>query len=337
MKIDPRRVEAFLADPGGCRVILLYGEDSGLVRERGGALVRQIAGSPDDPFRVAELERDGVSRLVEAMAARPLTGGRRAVRVRDVTDAAAGAVQAALASKGEGMVVLEAGELTGRSKLRSLVEGAADGAAIACYSEQGADLARTIVSVLSAAGLRADPEAAEFLSTHLGNDRGVTRQELDKLALYVHPHTLVDLDAAMAMVGDLAGLQIEDALYAAAEGDVATADRALGLALGEGASPVSVLRTLLIHLQKQERVQLAMQSGQSAAEAVRSLRPPVFFRRQDSMIRAAGLWPAQPLAAACTSVWEAERACKRTGAPSLELCRHAVSAVARRAAGRRRR
>ena len=317
--------------------MLLHGEDSGLIREHGAALVRRIAGSLDDPFRVAELERDGIGRIVEEMAARPLTGGRRVVRVRDVTDAAASTVQAALASKGEGLVVLEAGELAGRSKLRSVVEAAPEGAAIACYSEQGTDLARTIAGMLAATGLRADPEATEYLGTHLGNDRGVTRQELDKLALYIHPHTVVDLDAAMAMVGDLAGLQVEDALYAAAEGDVVKADRALVLALGEGATAVGVLRNLLMHLQKLERVQVAMASGQSAAEAVRSLRPPVFFRRQDSMIRAAGLWRAGPLAEACTAVWEAERACKRTGAPDLELCRHTLSTIARRAAGRRHR
>jgi DNA polymerase-3 subunit delta len=336
MKLDARRIEGFLADPGACRVVLLYGEDAGLVRERGGALVRRVAGSLDDPFRVAELERDGIGRLVEEMGARPMTGGRRVVRVRDVTDGAAAAVQAALASKGEGFVVLEAGELPGRSKLRSVVEAAADGVAIACYGEQGGDLERTIATVLAEAGLRADPEAAAYLSEHLGNDRGVTRQELTKLALYVRPDSVVDLDAAVAMVGDLAGLQTEDALFAATEGDVATADRALALALDEGASPVSVLRSLLMHLQKLERVQVAMQGGQSAGEAVRALRPPVFFRRQPALARAAGLWPAEALAGACAAAWEAERACKQTGAPAATLCRHAVLTVARRAAGRRR-
>ncbi len=317
-------------------MVLLHGEDAGLIRERGGALVRLVAGSLDDPFRVAELERDGLGRIVEEMAARPMTGGRRVVRVRDVTDAAASAVQAALASKGEGFVVLEAGELTGRSKLRSLVEAAPDGAAIACYGEQGADLERTIASVLSQAGLRADEDAAAYLGEHLGNDRGVTRQELMKLALYVHPERNVGLDAAVAMVGDLAGLQTEDALFAATEGDVATTDRALALAFDEGASPVSVLRSLLMHLQKLERVQLAMQGGQSAGEAVRGLRPPVFFRRQPALTRAAGIWSADALAGACAAAWEAEKACKQTGSPAAALCRHAVLTVARRAAGRRR-
>ena len=49
------------------------------------------------------------------------------------------------------------------------------------------------------------------------------------------PGGRVDLEAAMACVGDLAGLSLDDALFAATEGDVATADRALELAMAEGA------------------------------------------------------------------------------------------------------
>ena len=51
---------AFLRDPGACRVVLLFGDDTGLIRERAEALVRLVAGALDDPFRVAELAREDV-------------------------------------------------------------------------------------------------------------------------------------------------------------------------------------------------------------------------------------------------------------------------------------
>ena len=34
MKLDARRIPAFLKDPGTCRVVLLHGEDAGLIRDR---------------------------------------------------------------------------------------------------------------------------------------------------------------------------------------------------------------------------------------------------------------------------------------------------------------
>ena len=39
MKLDGRRIEAFLNDPGAVRVVLLHGEDVGLIRERAARLV----------------------------------------------------------------------------------------------------------------------------------------------------------------------------------------------------------------------------------------------------------------------------------------------------------
>ena len=44
-KVDARRIAAVLADPGPARLVLIFGEDGGLVRERGEALSRAVAGS----------------------------------------------------------------------------------------------------------------------------------------------------------------------------------------------------------------------------------------------------------------------------------------------------
>src|ERR1700677_2113417 len=59
MKLAPARVDAFLRDPGPCRVVLLYGDDAGMIRERAVTLVRTVAGSLDDPFLVV-LEGSGL-------------------------------------------------------------------------------------------------------------------------------------------------------------------------------------------------------------------------------------------------------------------------------------
>ena len=148
----------------------------------------------------------------------------------------------------------------------------------------------TIRAVLTEAGVGIDADALAWVSDQLGADRVSTRGEAEKLALYVGPGGRVDLDAAMACVGDLAGLSLDDALFAATEGDVARADRALELALAEGATPVGVLRAGLMHLQRLHRVRLAVDEGLSAADAVKGARPPVFFRRVGAFSRAFELW-----------------------------------------------
>jgi DNA polymerase-3 subunit delta len=87
-----------------------------------------------------------------------------------------------------------------------------------------------------------------------------------------------------------------------------------------------------MHLLRLHRVRLTVDDGQSAADAVRGARPPVFFRRVAAFTRAIGLWSSATLMAAMAGLAEAERACKRTGAPDDVLARNAVLALARRAA-----
>lgn len=339
MKLDSARVAGFLADPpGNCRAVLLYGDDAGLIRERAETLVRAVAGSSDDPFRVAELDRDGIGRIPEEMAAFALTGGRRAVRVREASDGATAAVEAVLTRGGDSLLVLEAPGLPSRSRLRALAERSPAAAAIGCYPEEGRGLQQTIRESLARHRVSVDADAVEWLATQLGADRAATLGELEKLALYAGPGGRADLAAAQACVGDLAGLSLDDALFAATAGDAEQADRALERALAEGATPVGVLRAALMHVQRLQRVRAGMDdSGAAAAEAAKAARPPVFFRRMPAFTAALGLWKSPALAEACAMSWEAERACKQTGAPAEVLCRDAVLGLATRAAGARRR
>ena len=328
MKLDARRVEAFLADPGACRLVLLHGEDAGLVHERACRLVRVVAGSLDDAFRTAELDREAHGRLAEEMTALSLTGGRRAVLVREATDGLSGVLAAALERPGEALVVLESGVLSARGKLRSLIERRSDCVAIACYPEDQQGLERTIRSSLGEQSAGVDDEAVTWLATQLGVDRGATRQELGKLALYAGKGR-IDLAAAMACVGDLGGLQLDDALFAATAGRIEAADRALELAAAEGLAPVSMLRATLQHLQRLERVQAMVDQGAAPGDAARAARPQVFFRHMPAFMAALRLWNSRALREACEFVAERERACKRTGAPAEVLCRDTISSLGR--------
>lgn len=333
MKLMAAQIASFLRNPKDCRVVLLFGDDAGMIRDRAETLVRAVAGSLDDPFLVTDLPREEIKHLTNEAAGLSLMGGRRVVRVRDATDAATEPVLALLKTKAGALVVLEGPSMASKSKLRTALEAAPDCAAIGCYPEEGRALEETIRETLRTNGAGIEPDALTWLTQQLGADRASTRAELEKLALYVGPGNRVDLDAAMTCVGDLAGLSMDDALYAATTGDVATADRALEAAIAEGAAPVQVLRSALGHLQKLHRARLAMEEGgMTAGDAVKGVRPPVFYQKVGAFTRSLSLWPAATLTAAMAALAEAERGCKRTGWPDDALCRNAVLTLARRAA-----
>src|SRR5258707_11740923 len=82
-----KEIDTFLARPdAGRSIILLYGPDAGLVRERADALIASAVDDPNDPFSLVKLDGDELSaepsRLVDEAMTVPLFGGRRAIRVR---------------------------------------------------------------------------------------------------------------------------------------------------------------------------------------------------------------------------------------------------------------
>jgi DNA polymerase-3 subunit delta len=319
-----------LADPGPYRAVLLHGDDAGLVRERAEGLVRAVLGGRmDDPFRLAELNREEAARagaLAGESAALAMTGGRRVVRLREATDVHATPLKDALATPGEALIVLEGGELGPRSKLRSMAEAAPEVAVIACYRERGEELAGTLGRMLKEQGVAADPPALSWLAGRLGEDRMQTRREVEKLALYVGEGGRVDEEAAMACGPDGATMDLDEALMAATAGDAATTDRALAAAFAEGASPVMVLRAALRHVQRLHEAALA--GGDASV-----LRPPVFFRHKAAFDRALRLWSPAALEAVGGALLEAEKRTKTTAfrESDVTIARAALAAVARQA------
>jgi DNA polymerase-3 subunit delta len=332
MKLDAARVDGFLKNPGATSIVLIYGPDAGLVSERALTLVKSAVGGTYDVFRYAELSDAG--RLLEEATAASLMGGRRAVRLRDAGDSAVKPLEALLKNPGDAIVILEAGDLTPKSKLRALAEKSPAAAAIACYPVDAARRPRVITERLREAGIGIDADAANWVAGNAGGEEGAIRQAVEVLHLYAGPGGRLTLADAMAALADGGDSSIQDSVDAALTGDPGAADRAVSLAFDEGVSPVAIIRVLLAELM---RLRVAASSGLAPGEAVAAMRPPVFFRRVPVVTKALSLWNAAALTEALRAALTAEAACKSTHTPDQAYCRQMMLGLASRArnAGRR--
>ncbi len=336
MKIDSGRIDAFLKSPN-LPLVLLHGPDAGLVAERGLILARGVEGAMQDPFRFAELMNPpGDTLLAEAMAA-ALTGGRRVVRVRDVHESHAKALETLIKTPPETLVILEAGELTAKSKLRAAAEKAPSVAVIACYAIDQARLPQAISTRLRAVGVQIDQDAAAWAGQNLSGEEGPLGQALEVLTLYAGEEKRLSLADVSAVLADGGDSSMGDAIDAALTGDPEATDKALSLAYEEGIAPVGLLRVLLAELLRLRVAAGAMAEGASAQEAMAAMRPPVFFKRQALVGKALRLWPLPALDQAVSAALTAEAACKTTRVPEHDYCRQTMLALAlrARAAGRR--
>ena len=332
MKIDARSIDRYLANPGETRAALLYGEDEGLVRLRAEALTKAVIGSKDDPFRVSWLARDEHDRLLEEASAISMIPGRRVIRVRDATDGLAASLKRAVETPGDSLIILEAGTLTHKGKLRLLCESCPAIAVVACYADNAAALQQMIALAFKGAGLVLDEDAKTWLRDHLGSDRATTLGELEKLVVYAGGSSHLTLEEVQSCMGEQGGVSLDDAVDAIMIGDVRQADRSIGLALEGGAAPVAVCRTLLAHMVRLQGAAFAVSMGTASGDAIKQVRPPVFFARASAFGQGLRCWPFPRIRHALDAIRRVEFACKQSQAPDHLLVHRLVAALARQAA-----
>jgi DNA polymerase III subunit delta len=336
VKPAPAQIVGLLKQPPDTiTAILLFGPDDGLVRERADAVTRAVLGGVgDDPFRLAVLTGEAVKQdpalLADEADQLSLIGGRRVIRLRDAGDPAAKALEPVLSRKpGGGLVVIEAGDLPRSSALRKLAEAAVNAVAIACYADDPRAIAQLIRDLAARDRITLAEEAVAYLTTHLGDDRGVTRSELEKLCLYAGPGGRIDLEAAIASIGDSSALALDDVVYDALDGEALAVEQALTRLFLEGQSAVAVLRAVQRHAQRLHLAAARLAEGESTDQIARSQRPPLYFKLVDRFTRQLAAWPAARLQRLMALLLKAELDCKTTGFPEEVICRHCLSVIGR--------
>lgn len=335
MKLTTRDIEVFLKNPGQkTKATLLYGPDSGLVRERSKHIAAHMLGAKSDPINRIELSADRLKEdpalLMDELCALSLMGGQRVVIVQDGTDKLTSIISDAMESKNlSAYLIVEAEELSGTSSLRGLFERTDALAALPCYRDEGRTLDEVIRTTMQGFGLSVAPDAMRYLANNLGNDRGVTHNELAKIALYMGQEKEVTLQTALLLTDYNASETMDDICYFVACGELLQAQKLLAHMLHEGTQPVAIIRSLLRHFQRMDLARANMANGMPLDQAVSNLRPMVFFKYVPKMKRALSLWQPRTLARALDALLRIERELKSNSAPPALVISHAVQHTAR--------
>lgn len=335
--LKAHEVERFVKRPDlEAGVILAYGPDTGLVRETAQRLVRHYSRDDGDGMGLVtldggELDGDPGRLLVEARTS-SLFGERRVVRIRNAGKSVTVPLSELADDPSGAIVIVEAGNLAPRDPLRALAEASRNARALPCYADSDETILRLITETFNQAQIRAEPEVATTLRDILGNDREVTRRELEKLTLYAAESKVLTRDDVLLLCADNAALVLDEVADAVGTGHPEKLDAALGRALAAAVNPQQLLSSLALHFAQLRRWRTVVDSGVSVRDVLEGARPKPHFSRRAALEQQLRLWSDASLAIATERLLRATGETRKNYGRAETITRRTFLALAQMAA-----
>ncbi len=325
MKIAPKAIDAFLATPQReHQAALIYGIDSGLVRERAKKIITAILGNmASDPFAKIDLSETELlsdpPRLSDELSAVSMICDKRVIIINDAGDKLTKIIEQASGYfyKDNFLLVLS-DELSSKSSLRAFFEKNTSCAVLACYKDEARDIQNIIRQKLESTGISYERSVLEYLTEQLGNDRYVTYQELEKLILYAGDEKKLSLNDVESLIDYNQDTKLDDLINSVADRNLAALEKNLSQHIREGTQPILYLRSLQKYFNRLYTIRTQMkETGQSSEMVIAGMRPPVFFKQQPILVRHANNWNIENIVKALKLLIAAELDCKTSDIPTI--------------------
>ncbi|MCT4574759.1 MAG: DNA polymerase III subunit delta [Alphaproteobacteria bacterium] len=335
MKLDYKNTDSFLKSiPANIKAVLVYGPDEGQVREKIHTISKLIVEDLSDPFNVVDITSseacDSGARISDEMNSMSLMGGRKLIRIGGADKSLKSSIENALADyDGDNFLIIEGKELSPSSPVRKMFETSKNMASLACYIQDERNLSYSIPKIMSKLGKTLERDAVQYLSSCLVGDSGSVSSQLEKLAIYAGDNKLITLEDAKACIIDSSDVSIEKIAQKAAGGDFSGLEKDLAKSFAEGITSVAVLRVSQNYFKKLHLVKSQIEEGKAVDEALKSLRPPLFFKDKPVFLGHLNKWSSKRIMSAINGLIKAETLCKKTGYPTEIVCSHTLHSIAK--------
>ena len=327
------QIDRFLKKPDTTlKCVVIYGTNDGLIAEYTKQFAQAIVPNLDDAFQVSQLLWENISSDTGALAgeygAQSLMGGRRVVIVREVDNNITKQLKSVLDTViSDTLLILSSSSLNKKSSLVSLAEDREDFALIPCYEDRDETIYATARQIFITQGFTISNEALQLLCSRLSNDRKSNVGEIEKLITYMGTRKNITNDDIVQVVSDNSATSGDDVCYFAASGQTEKALQSYNKLLGEGGEPVMVVRSLMYHFMKLLSCSALLEKGENADSAVNKMSPPIIFFRKSSFKAQILLWSKERLLGVMDLLYQAERDCKTTNMPTVEIVSYLIMQI----------
>ena len=230
------------------------------------------------------------------------------------------------------LVIIKSENLNKNSKIRGFFEKHKEYAAIPCYEDDVRSTMNLISQFQSNHKIKFNSDIKNYLIQNLSTDRLISKNELEKILLVIShkENEQIKFEDIQAILNDSSSNSLNIINEYVMYGKVNQVSKNLYRIFDEGTNAVAIIRSLLNYLVRVHKTQIEIKKTGNFDEAIKQLRPAVFWKDKDNFRNHCSKWPTKEILHYIERLLEAEYMCKSHGSLSNEICEKYVLSVAKK-------
>ena len=303
---------------------LIYGPNEGLVRETIDTLYSTFSYKSECEkiyITSKQLDEDHTF-LKNEMSSISMFSPKKFIVIETLKDKHAVLIEDCLSENYENIfLVIKLDNLSKNSKIRKIYETSKKHYVLACYDDDIKSLSLLLEKFQKEHNIVFDSNAKSFLLNNLSNDRMVIKNELEKIILSQNDDkNKLDVDKLRIILDDNSNTDFQIINNSIMFGNIQKGSRSLEKLFNLGVAPIVILKSLNNYIMRIRLTQIELSKGIKFDEAIKILKPPVFWKEKSDFKRHCLMWPANIIDNIINEVLSSEIKCMTNNIIAKEQC-----------------
>lgn len=285
MKIAPKQIQQFLINPDKNN-ILLFGPEIGLLSQRLKTICKSLNLSETHKFSYNKINSD-LSEIYEKFDNLSFFSNQSIIIVENCSNVLNKDFKALIENNTQNYLICLAGDLPASSSWRKFFETNQNSASIGCYEIDEKQLKTYIFNSLNKKNLEINDEALSLFVANVSTNFQYCQNALQKIEAYMHTKkdNKIDRDVVYELFNNPLEEEIDSLCRLIIKDQNAEFSLKCQNLIKSGHSVVTIIRFMLYYLQRLLIVSEEIQAGNNEANAIKILRPPLFFKQHNSFLQ----------------------------------------------------
>lgn len=313
-------------------VFLIYGQNEGLIREtiKNIKLEYSNFGNYDEIIINDKDLKEDNSLLHNSVFTKSLFFENKLILIENLKDTNLNEVEEIINDTPSNTAILIKNDnLTKSSKIRKFFETNQICFSVACYEDDTRDVMRNIDMFMQENKININRDVKNFLLQSLSSDRMISKQELEKIAiLYSGSENEVDLESIKKIFNDSSSNNLGIMNKVIMFGNTEKSSKLINKLLLEGTNPISIIRSITNYLIRVKNTQVEMKKGNRFDDAIKILKPPVFWKEKDDFQKHCTKWSINNVDQSLSNLVNTEINCKLNSKLAKLYCEKSLASIA---------